>query len=114
MWYSWLRVSALFLLIAVALADFSAATPIASWENKLVKHALDGVPPDWESLGHPSAGTVIDLHFALQPEQEGALTDALYEVSDPERARRVILTTPPLAPLFTCAAASFQIWRIPS
>lgn len=111
MQYPWL--SALSFLAAVALSAF--ATPIARWDDILVKHSWSDVPADWVTLGYPSAGTTLDLHIALKPEKEGALIDALYEVSDPEHPRCVFFTTgaPPLAPLFTCTAGLFQIWPTP-
>src|SRR6266702_6995958 len=105
--YYWLY--ALSLLTAAPLADF--ATPLVPWDDTRVKHTWNAVPPNWESLGHPPAGANIDLYIALKPHQESALIDALYEVSDPRNLRNVLLTTPPLAPLFTCAAAPFQIRR---
>ncbi|KAH9175609.1 subtilisin-like protein [Lactarius sanguifluus] len=52
---------------------------IPPWDDLRVKHTWGAVPPNWESLGHPSAGTTIDLHFALKPDHENALIDALYE-----------------------------------
>src|SRR6266702_716525 len=107
--YYWLSV--LSLLTAATLADF--ATPLVPWDDMRVKHTWDAVPPNWESLGHPAAGTTIDLYIALQPHRESALIDALYEVSDPTHLRHDPLTAPPLVPLFTCAAAPFQIWRTP-
>jgi hypothetical protein len=107
--YHWF--SALSLLTAVLLADF--ATPLEPWDDMQVKHTWHSVPVNWESLGHPAAGTTIDLYIALKPERESALIDALYEVSDPRHLRHVLLTAPPLAPLFTCAAAPFQIWCSP-
>ncbi|KAI9454060.1 subtilisin-like protein, partial [Lactarius psammicola] len=59
------------------------ATPLTpSWDDILVKHTWSDVPPNWETLGHPPAGTTIDLHFVLKPHRENALIDALYEVSD--------------------------------
>ncbi|KAH9168457.1 subtilisin-like protein [Lactarius sanguifluus] len=52
-----------------------------------VKHTWSAVPVNWETLGCPSAGTTIDLYIALNPHQESALIDALYEVSDPKHPR---------------------------
>ncbi|KAH9174031.1 subtilisin-like protein [Lactarius sanguifluus] len=52
-----------------------------------VKHTWSAVPANWETLGCPSAGTTIDLYIALNPHQETALIDALYEVSDPKHPR---------------------------
>ncbi|KAH9008884.1 subtilisin-like protein, partial [Lactarius hengduanensis] len=95
--YHWLY--ALSFLTATPLADF--ATPPAPWGDMRVKHAWSSVPANWETLGCPSAGTTIDLYIALNPHQESALIDALYEVSDPKHPRHVHLTAAPLAPSFT-------------
>ncbi|KAH9054780.1 subtilisin-like protein [Lactarius vividus] len=76
---------ALSFLTATPLADF--ATPLAPWADVRVKHAWSSIPANWETLGCPSAGTTIDLYIALNPHQEDALIDALYEVSDPKHPR---------------------------
>ncbi|KAH9029799.1 subtilisin-like protein [Lactarius deliciosus] len=81
--YHWLYV--LSFLTTTPLADF--ATPLTPWDNKRVKHTWSAVPANWETLGCPSAGTTIDLYIALNPHQENALIDALYEVSDPKHPR---------------------------
>ncbi|KAH8995551.1 subtilisin-like protein [Lactarius hatsudake] len=82
--YHWLYVLS-FLTTTTPLADF--ATPLASWDSMRVKHTWSAVPANWETLGCPSAGTTIDLYIALNPRQESALIDALYEVSDPKHPR---------------------------
>ncbi|KAH8976890.1 subtilisin-like protein [Lactarius hatsudake] len=71
--------SALFTLPAVLLGCL--ATP--RWDDLRVKHAWKAVPENWECLGLPPAGTVINLHIALKPHRENALIEALYEVSSP-------------------------------
>ncbi|KAH9170796.1 subtilisin-like protein [Lactarius sanguifluus] len=81
--YHWLYV--LSFLTAAPPADF--ATPLALWGDMRVKHTWSAVPANWETLGCPSAGTTIDLYIALNPHQEDALIDALYEVSDPKHPR---------------------------
>ncbi|KAH8995550.1 subtilisin-like protein [Lactarius hatsudake] len=81
--YHWLYV--LSFLTTIPLAD--VATPLAPWDNMRVKHTWSAVPANWETLGCPSAGTTIDLYIALNPHQESALIDALYEVSDPKHPR---------------------------
>ncbi|KAH8980599.1 subtilisin-like protein [Lactarius hatsudake] len=81
--YHWLY--ALSFLTATPLAYFS--TPLAPWSDVRVKHAWSSVPADWETLGCPSAGTTFDLYIALNPHQENALIDALYQVSDPKHPR---------------------------
>ena len=100
---------ALSFLIAVLFADF--ATAATHWDEMLVKHTWNIVPANWESLGNTTAESMINLHIALMPDQEGALIDTLYEVSDPEHPRYLLITTPPFTLLFTCAAL-FQIWLI--
>ncbi|KAI9453203.1 subtilisin-like protein [Lactarius psammicola] len=61
------------------------ATPLAPhWGGMRVKHAWHAVPENWENLGHPAHGTTIDLHLALKSQNENALIDALYKVSDPK------------------------------
>ncbi|KAH9008885.1 subtilisin-like protein [Lactarius hengduanensis] len=81
--YHWLYV--LSFLTATPLADF--ATPLAPWGDLHVKHAWSSVPANWETLGCPSAGTTIDLYIALNPHQESALVDALYEEQVAELVR---------------------------
>ncbi|KAH8995590.1 subtilisin-like protein, partial [Lactarius hatsudake] len=98
--YHWLYV--LSFLTARPLANF--ATPLAPWGDMRVKHTWSAVPANWETLGCPSAGTTIDLYIALNPHQESALIDALYQVSDPKHPRHVHLTPAPLAPSFTYGA----------
>ncbi|KAH8994355.1 subtilisin-like protein [Lactarius hatsudake] len=98
--YHWLY--ALSFLTATPLAD--SATPLAPWDDMRVKHTWSAVPANWETLGCPSAGTTIDLYIALNPYQESALIDALYEVSDPKHPRHVHLTAAPLAPSSTYGA----------
>ena len=106
--YHWLFTFSLCFLIATLLVDFTTAAE--HWDEMLVKHSWNAVPAHWESLGNTTAGAIIELHIALKSDRENALINALFEVSDPEHQRHV-LTTPLLAPLFTCPA-TFQIWRI--
>ncbi|KAH9030363.1 subtilisin-like protein [Lactarius pseudohatsudake] len=77
------QLSVISVLAVVPFADI-AKPLIPPWDVLRVKHTWGAVPPNWESLGHPSAGTTIDLHFALKPNHENAVIDALYEVSDPK------------------------------
>ncbi|KAH9164787.1 subtilisin-like protein [Lactarius sanguifluus] len=81
-----LRFSVLSILAAGLLGGL--ATPLAPrWNETKVKHAWHTIPDNWVDLGHPSAGTTIDLHLALKSHDEDALIDALYEVSDPNHPR---------------------------
>ncbi|KAH8994268.1 subtilisin-like protein [Lactarius akahatsu] len=81
-----LRLFVLSILAAALLGGL--ATPLAPrWNETKVKHAWHTIPENWVDLGHPSAGTTIDLHLALKSHDEDALIDALYEVSDPDHPR---------------------------
>ncbi|KAH8986036.1 subtilisin-like protein [Lactarius hatsudake] len=87
------QLSVLSVLVAMPLANF--ATPLAPpWHDIRVKHTWSSIPPNWEALGHPPNGTTIDLHVALKPYNENALSDALYKVSDPRSPKHVISNTP--------------------
>ncbi len=108
MHHHWLSV--LSVLSAILLADL-ATPPAPLWGDIRVMHTWNTVPANWESLGPPPAGTTIDLYIALQPRRESALTDALYEVSNPGNQKHVVLTTPPHVLVLTCAAALCQIWQ---
>jgi len=88
------QLSVLFVLAAATFANF--VTPLApTWDDLRVKHTWDAVPPNWETLGHPPAGTTIDLHLALKSHHENALIDALYEVSNPRSPKYVLSNTRP-------------------
>ena len=80
--------SALFFLAAVP--HTAHATPIAPWDDMQVKHSWNDVPADWESLGHPSAGTTIDIDIALKSDRETAVIDALSKISNPEHPKHVL------------------------
>ncbi len=87
------QLSVLSVLAAAPLANF--ATPLAQpWDDLRVKHTWNAVPHNWETLGHPPAGTTIDLHLALKPHHENALVDALYDVSAPRSPKYVLSNTP--------------------
>ncbi|KAI9435382.1 Pro-kumamolisin, activation domain-containing protein [Lactarius psammicola] len=77
------HLSVLSVLAAVPLVNFptSLARP---WDDIRVKHTWKAVPSGWDTLGHPPAGTTIDLHIALKAHNENALVDTLYDVSDPK------------------------------
>ena len=105
----WLTV--LSVLSAVVLAG-QAMPPAPLWSDVRVMHTWNTVPENWESLGPPLANTTIDLFVTLQPDRKNALTNALYEVSNPRHRKHVILTTHPPVLVLTFAAAPFQIYRI--
>ncbi|KAF8263862.1 subtilisin-like protein [Lactarius quietus] len=66
----------------------SLAIPhVPRWGGMRVMHAWNAVPQNWVSMGHPHTEATIDLHLALKSHHENALTDTLYEVSDPEHSR---------------------------
>ncbi|KAF8264598.1 subtilisin-like protein [Lactarius quietus] len=53
----------------------------------VVMHAWNAIPQNWVSMGHPHTETTIDLYLALKSHHEHALTDVLYEVSNPTHSR---------------------------
>ncbi|KAH9062363.1 subtilisin-like protein [Lactarius vividus] len=57
------------------------------WGPMYTKHSWNAVPKDWQSLGHPPPGTTIDLYIALKSHHEDALSDTLYQVSEPTHPR---------------------------
>ncbi|KAH9168821.1 subtilisin-like protein [Lactarius sanguifluus] len=66
----------------------SAATPFApNWNDMHTKHRWNAIPGKWESIGQPPVGTTIDLRIALKPHREHAITDAIYEVSNPKHPK---------------------------
>ncbi len=84
-----LSVLSVLFILAAPLPNF--AKPLAPpWDDIRVKHTWNTVPHNWEALGHPPAGTTIDLHLALKPHHENALTAALYEVSVPRSPKHVL------------------------
>ena len=86
-------------LFALSLAG-PAMSHTTLWDDIRVKHMWNATPANWESLGHPPAGTTIDLHIAVKPHRKNALVDALYEVSTPKHPK-YFLATPPLAHALT-------------
>ncbi|KAF8265202.1 Pro-kumamolisin, activation domain-containing protein, partial [Lactarius quietus] len=69
-------------VFAVRLLD-GLAIPSSDWDDVHPKHIWYSVPDSWHNLGHPPADTTIDIHVALQAQDENALIDALYDVSSP-------------------------------
>ena len=100
------QLSILCVLFSAPLHDI--AKPLApNWDHIRVKHTWNNVPPNWESLGPPPAGTTIDLDIVLKPQNENALIDALYDVSNPGSSRHVIFETLPVTmylPVVLCHA----------
>ncbi|KAH8979407.1 subtilisin-like protein [Lactarius akahatsu] len=79
-------------VLASGVLDCLAAMPLEPrWHDVRTKHAWGAVPEHWETLGHPAAGTTIDLHIALEPQRKNAVLDALYEVSYPRSPKYVFL-----------------------
>ena len=87
------QLSGISLLIAVPLYSLEKLL-VPPWDDIRVKHTWNAVPPNWETLGDPPAGTTIDLHVALMPHNENALIDELYEVSVPGSPKRVFCHSP--------------------
>ena len=99
----------LFVLIFFAAVPlYDLATPVVPWDDMKINHTWNVTPVNWETLGHPSAGSTIDINIVLKPYRESALIDAVSEISDPKHSRHGHLTIPPLAPSFTCAFAPFR------
>jgi tripeptidyl-peptidase-1 len=104
--YHWHPIPVLSVISIAAVPLACYAKPLSRrWDNMHTKHSWNTVPEDWESLGHPSAGTTINLHVALKPDRESALIHALYEVSDPGHPKHVLSTTPSLTDVLTSATA---------
>ncbi|KAH9058271.1 subtilisin-like protein [Lactarius vividus] len=94
MHYLWLSV--LCTLAVITRSLYSVATPFApNWNDIHTKHKWNAIPDKWESIGQPPDGTTIDLHFALKPHREHALTDVIYEVSNPKHPKHVLFFIPP-------------------
>ena len=87
MQYHWL--SALSFLTAVFLSGSNFAMSLVPWDDMQVKHTWAAAPVDWEILGHPSAGTTLNLYISLKSDRENALKDTLHEVSNPRNPRHV-------------------------
>ena len=87
-------------LIATVLLPCYAKPVSPRWDDTHTVHAWKRVPENWVNLGHPAADTTIKLYIALRPHQESSLIDALYEVSDPNHPRHVLLVSP-LFPMYS-------------
>ncbi|KAH9044062.1 subtilisin-like protein [Lactarius deliciosus] len=85
--YCWVPVLSL-LSCTVTLSGIATS----HWDNMRPKHSWKTIPEDWECLGLPTPGTLIDLYVALKPNRKNALVDALNEVSDPGHPRHVSST----------------------
>ena len=109
-----LSVLVLALLATVPLGPSPTTAIRSSWGAMRVKHEWNNIPDNWVALGHPPNGSTIDLYIALKPNRENALTNALYEVSQPGSPKQVLFTTPLLdADSSLRADSSFQIWCLP-
>ncbi|KAF8263391.1 peptidase S8/S53 domain-containing protein [Lactarius quietus] len=67
----------------------SPVTPhvLPRWGGIKVMHVWRAVPQNWVTMGHPQAETTIDLYLALKSHNEDALTDTLYEISNPRHSK---------------------------
>ena len=83
------RLLPVFSILATGPITGLAAPHTQRWGRMKVKHSWNAVPQYWESLGHPSADSSIDLYLALKPQHENAIIDTLLEVSDPRHERYV-------------------------
>ena len=79
----------LLLFFAASVPLTSLATPALHWGDMHVKHFWHSLPHKWEYLNTPSDNTTIDLRISLQPDNEGALIEALYQVSSPGHPKQV-------------------------
>ena len=104
----WLFV--LFFFAAVPLYDL--ATPVVPWDDMKIKHTWNFTPVNWETLGHPSAGSTIDINIVLKPDRESAPIDAVSEISDPKHSRHPPHHFSARAFIHMCLC-SVQISRIP-
>ncbi|KAH9161794.1 subtilisin-like protein [Lactarius sanguifluus] len=92
----YLRLSVLCALAVITTPLDSAATPFPSnWNDMHTKHRWNAIPSKWERIGQPPVGTSIDLHIALKPHREHALTDTIDEVSNPKHPKHVLFFIPP-------------------
>ncbi|KAH9059101.1 subtilisin-like protein [Lactarius vividus] len=84
----YLQLSVLCALAVITRSLDSVATHFVPNRNDiLTKHKWNAIPDKWESIGQPTDGTTIDLHIALKPHHEHALTDAIYGVSNPNHPK---------------------------
>ncbi|KAH9070722.1 subtilisin-like protein [Lactarius deliciosus] len=84
----------MFCALAVIL-DSAATHFVPNWNDMHTKHRWDAIPGKWESIGQPPVGTTIDLRIALTSHREHALTDAIYEVSNPKHPKHALFFIPP-------------------
>ncbi|KAH9055020.1 subtilisin-like protein [Lactarius vividus] len=84
----YLRLSVFCVLAVITKPIDSAATLFAqNWNDMHTKHRWSAIPGKWETIGQPLVGTTIDLRIALKPHREHALTDAIYEISNPKHPK---------------------------
>ncbi|KAH8985683.1 subtilisin-like protein [Lactarius akahatsu] len=84
-------ITVLYALAVVPLG--SLAKPLSPrWGPMYTKHSWNAVPENWQSQGHPPPGTTINLYIALKSHHEDALSDTLYEVSEPTHPRHHLTT----------------------
>ncbi|KAH8993913.1 subtilisin-like protein [Lactarius akahatsu] len=90
------RLSVLCALAVIARPIDSVATPFPpNWNHMHTKHRWNTIPGKWESIGRPPVGSTIDLCIALKPHREHALTDTIYEVSNPKHPKHALFFIPP-------------------
>ncbi|KAH9031607.1 subtilisin-like protein [Lactarius deliciosus] len=89
--------------VTVFLLSSLGGIATSPWDHMRCEHSWETIPDNWESLGLPTADTMIDLYIALKPYRENALVDALNEVSDPRHPRHVPSTIHSLR-IFSCVS----------
>lgn len=81
-------VAVLLLLSTILLGGLATPSGLSPrWDDMRLKHSWNAIPENWECLGLPPAGSLIDLHVALKPHRKNALIDVLNVVSDPEHPK---------------------------
>ncbi|KAH9003625.1 subtilisin-like protein [Lactarius hatsudake] len=79
-----MRFHPLSVLSIIAIGPLSGlATFAPRWDDVKAKHTWNSIPENWQNLGHPPSGTTMNLHIALKAQNENALIDVLYQVSNP-------------------------------
>jgi len=65
--------------------------PDRRWEELKVKHEWSDVPKGWVEVGRPPADHLLKINLGLRQDRFDELLGHLYEVSDPEHHRCVLI-----------------------
>src|SRR6202012_273004 len=82
----------------------------AAWSHRPSHHLVHNkdkwilILENWQNLGHPPAGTTINLHIALKAQNENIFLDTPYDVNILEYQMCVPLHHSSVHTVFTCAA----------